>query len=83
MEEHMLTTIDNPFDPFTQFREWYAFDVGNGYNSLAFLARLVNMSDDLPYASQSYEIEQAIDWIVRENVSGVHTKVKKKTEEIK
>ena len=27
MKEVMLTTFDNPFNPFEQFDEWEAFDV--------------------------------------------------------
>ncbi len=26
-----LTTVDNPYDPFTQWDEWYAYDEGKGY----------------------------------------------------
>ena len=75
MAEHMLTTVDNPYDPFTQFDEWYAFDVAAGYNTSAFLARIVKTSTELSEADQSLAIEEAIDEIVRENVSGVHRKV--------
>lgn len=33
--EVMLTTEDNPFDPFTQYDEWYAFDYEKGYHTPA------------------------------------------------
>lgn len=75
MVVHMLTTIDNPYDPFTQFDEWYEFDVAAGYNTTSFLARIVKTSTELSEADQSLAIEDAIDEIVRENVSGVHRKV--------
>ncbi|HEY6021400.1 MAG TPA: hypothetical protein VIY48_16290 [Candidatus Paceibacterota bacterium] len=71
----MLTTTDNPYDPFTQFDEWYAYDTASGYHSSALLARVIRTSDDLSEADQSVAIEDAIDEIVRENVSGVHRKV--------
>lgn len=79
MVEHMLTTVDNPFDPFTEFDDWYAFDTKAGYNTSALLARLVVTSDELSEADQSAAIESAIDEIVRENVSGVHRKVQQQT----
>jgi hypothetical protein len=75
MIEHMLTTVDNPFNPFTHFDEWYAFDEAAGYKTTAFLARIVRTSDDLSDADQHVAIEAAIDEIVRENVLGVYRKV--------
>lgn len=75
MEEHMLTTVDNPFDPFTQWDEWYAFDRAHGYNTPSFLARVIVTSDDLSEADQSLAIEDAIDEIVRFNVLGLYRKV--------
>ena len=36
----MITTIDNPYNPFTQFDEWYAFDEGKGYCTSGYLARI-------------------------------------------
>lgn len=75
MAEHMLTTVDNPFNPFTEFDQWRNFDESSGYYSLPLLGRVVVTSNDLSEADQSFAIEQAIDEIVRENVSGVHRKV--------
>ena len=75
MSLHMLTTVDNPFSPFTEFDDWNAFDMLKGYNTLAFMARVVRTSDDLSEADQSLAIEQAIDEIVKENVLGLYKKV--------
>lgn len=72
---HMLTTVDNPYNPFTQFNEWFAFDVQAGYNTAAFLARIVKTSDELSDADQSQAIEDAIEEIVSENVLGLYRKV--------
>ena len=77
--EYMLTTYDNPFNPFTRFDEWYAYDVANGYNTSAFLARVAFVSNDLSEAEQALAIQNAIDEIVKENVSGMHRKVSRDT----
>lgn len=73
-EEHMLTTTDNPYNPFTHFREWYVFDELKGYHSTSLLGRIVRSSDELSVADQHLAIEQGIDEIVRENLSGKHVK---------
>lgn len=73
--EYMLTTVDNPFDPFANYEEWYAWDQRKGYDSPGLLGRVVRSSDDLSEADQLLSVQQAIDEIVRENVSGMHTKV--------
>lgn len=78
MTESMLTTIDNPYDPFTQYDEWYSYDEAQGYHTTSFLARIVHSSDELSEADQSIAIEQAIDEIVSENVLGLYMKVEKK-----
>ena len=31
-EEYMLSTIDNPWNPFTNFTDWFSFDTLRGYN---------------------------------------------------
>lgn len=74
MSTHMISTSDNPYNPFTQFDEWYAWDQPR-YQSLSLLARVVKTSDELSEQLQSDAIEDAIEEIVTENVSGVHIKV--------
>ena len=75
--EYMLTTVDNPFDPFTQFEEWMQYDVSMGYNTAAFLDRIAKVSNDLSQPDQALAIQNAIDEIVQENVSGMWRKVSK------
>ncbi len=67
MNEHMLTTVDNPYNPVTQFDEWNTWDQAAGYNTLAYLARVVRTSDELSDADQSLAYEDAIDSIINEN----------------
>lgn len=74
----MLSTIDNPWDPFTQFDEWYAYDEASGYHTTALLARVSVNSENLSELDQELADLEAIDEIVRENVSGVHVKVYRK-----
>ena len=71
----MLTTVDNPFDPFTQYEQWYWWDFRAGYHTPETLARQVIFSDDLSEADQTSAINQAIDEIIQENISGMHKKV--------
>lgn len=72
---HMLSTVDNPYNPFTNYDEWLVYDLGQGYNSNAFLARVAYSSDELSDADQAAAIELAIDEIVRENSLGLFKKV--------
>jgi hypothetical protein len=73
--EYMLTTIDNPFDPFTQFDQWFQWDESAGYHTSSLLARITMSSDELSEADQAVAIQNAIDEVVNENVSGMFRKV--------
>lgn len=75
MADYMLTTVDNPFSPFTQFDEWYQWDQQAGYHTPSYLARIAISSDELSDADQDLAIEAAIDEIVELNVLGVYRKV--------
>lgn len=71
----MLTTIDNPYNPFTEYAKWDAYDQQHGYHTSALLGRVVVLGDDMSEADTSHAIKLAIDEIVSENVSGIHTTV--------
>ena len=77
MMNSMLTTVDNPYDPFTQFDLWFGFDLYKGYNTCGVLARLTITSDELPDEDQESAIEDAIDEIVKLNPNGLFKKVTK------
>ena len=75
MHDCMLTTIDNPYNPYTNYDAWYAYDLRMGYNTPGFLARIVITSTELSQDDQDLAIERAIDEIVQENVTGLYKKV--------
>lgn len=55
-----VTTVDNPFDPFTQWDQWYRFDENCGYQTCEHLALLSRVSTKLADA----EIEDSIDFAI-------------------
>lgn len=74
--EYMLTTVDNPFDPFTEFDAWLAYDTELGHNTPGYLAAVAYTSDELSDTDLHLAVQQAIDEIIQENVFGIHRKVK-------
>ena len=75
INECMLTTVDNPFDPFEQFNEWFMFDIEKGYYSCSRLARIANITDDMSSAEVEVENERAIDEIIKYDFLDVYKKV--------
>ena len=73
----MLTTFDNPFDPFEQFTDWFMFDVEKGYNTCSYLARIAKLTDDMSDQEVNDEIEQAIDEIIQYDFMNIYKKVTK------
>ena len=76
-EEFMLTTVDNPYDPFTEFEEWYSFDQAKGYYTPEYLGNLARTSIELSDEDYELEVQHAIDEIVKNDPLGIRIKVKK------
>ena len=79
-KECMLTTINNPFNPFDQYDEWRRFDEEKGYYSSNRLARIlekngVSLFDDLSQKEIDEEVERAIDEIVKYDPLDLYKKV--------
>ena len=55
-----VTTVDNPYDPFTQWTLWYKFDEKSGYQTCETLAKLAELSSNL----FDVEREEAIDFAI-------------------
>lgn len=68
----MLTTIDNPYDPYTHFDEWYTYDITKGYDTCGYLARIVKTSDELSEADQEVALDQAKQEIISMNILGIY-----------
>lgn len=79
MAKSVLSTADNPYDPFTQWDEWYRFDDEHGYNSCSVLASACPQVDGLPDEVASRVIDEAIDSILALDRLNIY--VKKQSEE--
>lgn len=73
----MLTTFDNPFDPFEQFTSWNSFDLEKGYNTCSRLARIAKISDEMTQKEENAEVERAIDEIIKYDFLNIYKKVSK------
>lgn len=79
MRACMLTTVDNPYDPFDQFDSWYQFDMDKGYSSCSYLARIARTSDQLTEQENNEEIEHAINEIIKYDFQNIYRKVVRET----
>ena len=73
----MLTTVDNPFDPFEQFNSWFMFDCEKGYNSYGKLMRLAEISEDMSSVEYNNAIENAIDRLIEIDFLDIFKKITK------
>lgn len=80
--EFMLTTFDNPFDPFDDFTQWFLFDVSNGYYTCNYLARIAELSDEMTQKERDAEIERAIDVIILYDFQSIYKKISRTTQVI-
>lgn len=73
----MLTTIDNPYNPFEDFASWFVYDSEKGYNSCGLLAIMAGISDSFTEEVNDYLINEAIDSIIENDFLHIYTKIEK------
>ena len=62
--EVMITTYDNPYDPFLEFEAWFKEDCRLHYNTSSLLARIANTVNVQSEEINDKDVEDAIDYIV-------------------
>ena len=67
-----LTTYDNPFDPASNFEQWYSFDSVKGYYTCNYLAKVLDETDGLSEAELDEQTDQAIMHIVESDPRGIY-----------
>lgn len=65
-KEKMLTTVDNPYSPFTQFIQWLNYDTNvKKYGTCSYLARVSDVvKDKNPELTEEEITEEAIKIII-------------------
>lgn len=72
-----ITTIDNPYDPFTEFDKWFDFDVEKGYYTCSKLARLSNITEDMTDKELIEEEQRVINRLIEIDPLDIYIKVEK------
>ena len=71
----MLTTFDNPYNPFDDFTLWLMYDKEKGYDTCERLARIAHLSDDMTQDEIDEETERAMDEIIFYDFLNIYKKV--------
>lgn len=64
-KDTMLTTFDNPFNPFDEFEIWWKMDLILGHNCCGLLAMKAHTSEIFSDAVNEQEIDRAMEEICR------------------
>ena len=76
-----LTTIDNPYSPFSNYDSWYNYDTEKGYDCCGYIARVMELNNiQTSYLNEEEEnekINEVINRIVNDDPTGMYMKVEK------
>lgn len=71
---YMLTTFDNPYNPFVDFVSWYMFDCEKGHNTSSRLARIADLNSEMTQKEREEEADRAMNLIVSYDEEGIFYK---------
>lgn len=74
-DDSMLTTQDNPHNPFTEYDKWWKFDFDKGYNTPGVLASVASVSEELSDADYDLAVEQAMQDLLDLDPMGIYIRV--------
>lgn len=79
----MLSTSDNPYNPWTEFDQWKTWDEQSEYYTLSYLARVCRSSHELSELDEALAVDIAIQEILDFNITGNYIRVAPPAEEAK
>ena len=71
----MLSTLDNPFNPFDDFTSWHMFDCEKGHFTASRIARIANIDSEMTQKEVEEEQMRAMDLIFRHDFEDKYIKV--------
>lgn len=75
--DHALTTMDNPWNPFTHPKEWLQYDIDHGYNTDRWIAYFCDATNEFFDEMRDLEIDYAMNKVLEVNPFGLHIKIYK------
>ena len=75
--EFMITTLDNPYNPFENFDLWNQYDQAKQYFTLSYLGRIVDYTGCVNEEQRRAARESAIEEIIENNPLQIYCKVYK------
>lgn len=77
MIKYMVSTEDNPFNPFVQATQWQAWDEQHGYYTYPYLMRLLPYSPELDETEEFDRMfDNIVDEVIKMNLTGNYIRVK-------
>lgn len=67
-----LTTLDNPFDYFTDFEHWWKWDQSKGYRTCERLAKLTGSTNNLSDEEAESAITDAVMRLYQLDILGIY-----------
>ena len=64
-KEIRVTSVDNPYNPFTHWSEWLVFDANAGYNTCGRLANVTFLSDSMSDQEVYESVECGIEILMK------------------
>ena len=72
--KYMLTTFDNPYNPFVDFRSWYMYDCEKHYNTSSRVARIAVIDSEMTQKEIDEAENVAMNFIIQYDLQGIFFK---------
>lgn len=78
-DDRLLTTKDNPYNPFTEWEKWYDYDEALGYHTCGLIARIAKVNTLMVGKEKDEEILRAMRRIIQIDLTDNYCLVSKES----